>query len=474
MRPLVSVIIPTYNCARFLPDAIESVLAQRYPRVEIIVVDDGSTDDTSEVLERYAHRIVALEGDNGGVARARNRGIAAASGELIAFLDADDVMLPGKLEAQSRVFDRREDRGMVHSGWTLIDERGRFLGERRPWVNAPRLDLRGWIMNKSVRPGALMVRRRWLEDVGGFDPAYGGRDSRYQVEDLELVLRLARSGCRAAWLRRPTFAYRKHDDSAMTRGALAQTTGVVRVLEDLYGSGTLPWSVRRLERAAFFYTHVWAAWYRHRHGYEDEAVASLEAAREWLPGPGESLVYRWAAQFGRLAAGEDAGADAVLDTLPVLRRASGVTGSEWGGIERAIRSWVEVQDRYLEGRYEEARAGLEASGVPGYERFFEIVLQWILVSASPVSGEAIARLWEDLRELAPPPAGRRHDETLLHLAGLGRHVRNRRGVPAIGALGRAIRVGWRPGAARVWGRFLRAGFEHYVLADPSSMGRLTP
>ena len=97
---LVSVIIPTFNRAASVSRAIDSVLGQTYPRVEVIVVDDGSTDDTRERLSAYDHRVQYVYEENAGPAAARNRGAALATGELIAFLDSDDVILPAKLEKQ--------------------------------------------------------------------------------------------------------------------------------------------------------------------------------------------------------------------------------------------------------------------------------------------------------------------------------------------------------------------------------------
>src|SRR5262245_23003010 len=99
-KPLISVIIPTYNSARFVIDAVESALAQSYPSLEVIVVDDGSSDDTQERLGPWEGRIKYFYQPNSGPAKARNRGIKEARGDLIAFLDADDQWLPEKLNKQ--------------------------------------------------------------------------------------------------------------------------------------------------------------------------------------------------------------------------------------------------------------------------------------------------------------------------------------------------------------------------------------
>ena len=120
----VSVIIPAYNGDRYISAAIDSVLAQTYGKYEIIVVDDGSTDNTSEVIKQYGDRVNYLSQSNQGVAASRNLGLAAARGEYIAFLDQDDVFLPHKLSTQVALLDRDSALGIVNSGWQIVDERG--------------------------------------------------------------------------------------------------------------------------------------------------------------------------------------------------------------------------------------------------------------------------------------------------------------------------------------------------------------
>src|SRR6476660_8740220 len=114
--PLVTVLIDTYNYGRYVEEAVESVLAQEFPREqrEILVVDDGSTDDTEERLKKYGDSIRYLRKPNGGQASAFNFGFAAARGEIVAMLDADDVWLPDKLRRMCDIFDKNPDAGMVY------------------------------------------------------------------------------------------------------------------------------------------------------------------------------------------------------------------------------------------------------------------------------------------------------------------------------------------------------------------------
>ena len=118
----MTALIPTYNCAPFLPEAIESALAQDYAPIEIVVADDGSTDRTPQVLEAFADRIRYVTIPHGGAGAARNAALRASSGSLIAFLDADDVWLPGKISAQVRIMRERPEVGVCHTGYEMFGE----------------------------------------------------------------------------------------------------------------------------------------------------------------------------------------------------------------------------------------------------------------------------------------------------------------------------------------------------------------
>jgi glycosyltransferase involved in cell wall biosynthesis len=187
--PVVSVIIPTYNCARYLPEAIDSVLAQTYRDFEIIVVDDGSTDNTQEVLARYGDHMRVIRQSNQGSAAARNAGILPARGEFIAFLDADDLWLPHKLERQVPLFDERPELGWIYSDYREFDESGpraRSFFER-PGLRPPP---EGWIVLKLAMgcitwTATVVARASCFREVGLFDPTFP------RAQDYDMWLRLA-------------------------------------------------------------------------------------------------------------------------------------------------------------------------------------------------------------------------------------------------------------------------------------------
>ena len=122
--PRVSVVIPSFNRAGMIEEAIGSVLAQTYENFELIVIDDGSTDNTPLVLENYGNRVLSYRQRNGGVSAARNKGIESATGSLIAFLDSDDLWLPEKLACQVDFFDTHPDAMICQTEETWIKKSG--------------------------------------------------------------------------------------------------------------------------------------------------------------------------------------------------------------------------------------------------------------------------------------------------------------------------------------------------------------
>ncbi len=192
----VSVIIPTYNRADYVCGAIESALNQSYKHIEIIVVDDGSTDDTQSRLRRYGSLVRVVAQSNRGAAAARNYGVEQSTGDIIAFLDSDDVWVPSKLERQVALlqragnsvpccicnallkFRRSHDDSSFSVAWL------KPLLEEGIWTNVSDvLATRFLLFNQTVA-----VRRSILEKIGGYDPSYA------VLEDYDLALRLSLEG----------------------------------------------------------------------------------------------------------------------------------------------------------------------------------------------------------------------------------------------------------------------------------------
>jgi len=200
--PRVSVIIPTFNRAWAVGKAIDSVLAQDYPNVELIVVDDGSSDQTGALLSAYKGALLPIHQPNQGVSAARNRGVAAAAGDLIAFLDSDDYWLPGKLSEQVAFFNAHPA-ALICQTEEIWIRNGRRVNPRRRHQKAA-----GDIFIPSlalclVSPSAVMVKKALFTEIGGFDedlPACEDYDlwlrvsSRYPVHLIEKPLIVKQGG----------------------------------------------------------------------------------------------------------------------------------------------------------------------------------------------------------------------------------------------------------------------------------------
>jgi glycosyltransferase involved in cell wall biosynthesis len=184
IKPQVSVIIPTYNRAWVIKEAIDSVLTQDYTEFELIVVDDGSTDQTFDVLDAYGNDIKVLSQKNKGVSAARNRGIAEASGNFIAFLDSDDLWHPQKLSSQIDFFNQTPDALICQTEEVWIRNGLRVNPKKRHKKPS------GMIFKPSLRlclvsPSAVMIRRHLFDKVGEFDETLPA------CEDYDLWLRIS-------------------------------------------------------------------------------------------------------------------------------------------------------------------------------------------------------------------------------------------------------------------------------------------
>lgn len=182
--PLVSVIIPTFNRAEMLQEAIDSVLDQKFRNFELIVVDDGSTDGTRDLLNRYTPRLRAVYQPNQGVSAARNTGLRMARGPWIAFLDSDDLWLPEKLSAQVDFFQRHPEALICQTEETWIRKKIRVNPGKRHqklsgMIYEPSLDL------CLVSPSAVVIKKELFGTVGFFDEALPA------CEDYDLWLRIS-------------------------------------------------------------------------------------------------------------------------------------------------------------------------------------------------------------------------------------------------------------------------------------------
>ncbi len=184
-QDLVSVVIATCNMGQYLPQAVRSVLAQSYANVEIQIVDDGSTDDTAQVVRRWEadERVHVQQQPNGGQAQARNRGIASSRGRFVAFLDADDEWLPHKLSYQMPLFAAAQV-GVVYSDYECMDGDGHALSKAPTLMHRGRVSA-ALLIDNFISFQTAVVRRECLERHGAFD------ESVRMGDDYDLWLRLS-------------------------------------------------------------------------------------------------------------------------------------------------------------------------------------------------------------------------------------------------------------------------------------------
>jgi glycosyltransferase involved in cell wall biosynthesis len=287
MRPRrpddVAVVIPAYCSEDFIEAAVESILAQTHPACEVLVVDDGSPVPVAPLLERYAPLVRVIRQDNGGPAAARNTGIREATAPLIAFLDADDLWEPQKLERQVAEFGERPELGMVCSDALLL--RGEDAHERK-WGavadrGAPDLSFAGLLLANPISTLTVMARRELVLEVGLFD-----EDRRLiAVEDYDLWLRIAERAP-IAWIDEPLARYRVHESSLSSTATFLR--GVRLVLDKLRrrhpAPGEIAPALRRRE------AELW----------RDEAWSRLEAGD--VRGAAEPLLEALARQPGHAQA----------------------------------------------------------------------------------------------------------------------------------------------------------------------------
>jgi glycosyltransferase involved in cell wall biosynthesis len=276
--PRISVVIPTYNRQDLVIEALQSVLAQAFSDMEIIVVDDGSEDQTEEKLQLYRDHIVYVKQANQGVAAARNTGIRQAHGEWICFLDSDDLWLPEKLQVQLQFADRHPEYALIATEIQGMDATGQPVGARKAdnytihnGRVAEHLLFGNWIQTSTV-----MVRRAALETTGVFDEDVGQFG-----EDWLLWMRVA-AQFPIYFLPQPLVCYRFHAERLSTRQSKQQFRSLMLCIEKL---SALPLFQQKpqLLRQHEYNICLGRVWHDCINGDYGDALAKLRRARRLRP-----------------------------------------------------------------------------------------------------------------------------------------------------------------------------------------------
>ncbi len=294
--PFVSVIVPAYNSAATVVEAVESALAQTVPAGEIVVVDDGSLDATAAIVRERYPQVRLIEQANTGPAGARNAGVRQARGEWIAFLDADDIWVPGRLERQMDCLNQCPDAVMLCGG-------RREFGESvtlDPRPSCDRIAFREVTLDELARHNPIvtstaLVKRSAFDAVGGFDEQFRG------PEDYDLWLRLAAQG-RIFEMGEPLACYR-HRPGSLSLDERRFLPQVRRVLDKAFGPGGALQGKSEWRHAALATQYQQASWMAFSRGARLPALRYLALA--WAHncrGP-RRIVKPWLALLYRYAAG---------------------------------------------------------------------------------------------------------------------------------------------------------------------------
>jgi glycosyltransferase involved in cell wall biosynthesis len=249
--PKVTVIIPAYNAMTYLPHTVDSVFWQTFNDWELLIINDGSSDNIVEWAAQIENsRVKLISQLNQGVSTARNTGITQAQGEYIAFLDADDLWQPTKLEKQLRRFQEYSEAGLVYTWTKLINRQGKPINR----ILASSLEGNVWekilVANMIGNGSAAMVRRSCLDTIGGFDPNLSS------AADRDLWIRIA-SKYSFAVVKEPLTLWRQHSDS-MSKQRQAMLEDLRRAIEKNFA--TVPLGLLHLRNQSYCQINLRQAW----------------------------------------------------------------------------------------------------------------------------------------------------------------------------------------------------------------------
>lgn len=299
----VSVVMPAFNCALYVGRAVDSVLSQTYRDYELIVVDDGSTDNTADIVGRYEGKITYFYQNNSGVSAARNRALKDSGGEFIAYLDADDLWYPQKLERQIEFLDGHEECGLLHSEVSVIDEQDEIVHARFN-SETGRAVPQGYCKDDLLRrchiqTPTVVERRKCIEKIGGFD-------ERLPVtQDYMRWIMIALDGWAFGYIDEPLAKYRWRAGSLMSskRRVLEDHARMFgRLLPDQYlGHGCSP-AVKSMIHDRFVCAERELAYMDRVEGHHDSARRRLLALIRQSPleaGPYVDLAKAYFSRVGK-------------------------------------------------------------------------------------------------------------------------------------------------------------------------------
>ena len=270
ITPKVSVVMATYNCTEYISEAIDSVLSQTMKDFEIIIVDDGSTDNTPEILDKYLNNYKNIKyfyQENRGLAIARNHAIKESCGKYVAFLDADDMWFPNRLEVGVNILDNNPNVGLVHANDLMITENGEEIirkDKRNPILLSGYIAQNLLFRKIHIRGGTVLFRTICLEKVGVLDENL----TRIGVEDRDLWYRILREY--KAQFVDETIAYYRIRQNSLSKNYQKMMEGRLYLIDKYYPPSKQNKSIRRkLLGSLFYYVAIGELW---NNNFEDAAT----------------------------------------------------------------------------------------------------------------------------------------------------------------------------------------------------------
>jgi teichuronic acid biosynthesis glycosyltransferase TuaG len=294
IEPVISVVIPAFNAANYLGEAIDSVLAQSAGNIEVIVVDDASTDGTAAVAGKYGARLRLVQQKNTGVSGARNRGVRESIGRYVAFLDADDTWLPGKIEKQLSALEASRHAGVCSAACLVTDQNLKPIVVEINHRKASALEDLLLLGNVVGSVSSALIERRLLLEAGGFDPTFS------HCADWEFWIRLARR-TEFVYLPEALVTYRQHGTN-MSRQIRTLEEESFRLLVAAFADPSTPPSLVAQRSRAF--GRNWmalAGCYFNEHRFQDFARCALKA----VTNDPRQLARMLSFPYRRLAGGSD-------------------------------------------------------------------------------------------------------------------------------------------------------------------------
>ncbi len=273
--------VPVRNAAYWLPPLLAALVGEWHIGFELVAIDDDSSDGSGRLIQKLCShwpksRWRLLNGGGRGVSAARNLGVVASRAPLIAFLDADDRPIPGRLSLPLHWLQANANLSHVHGGWYRCDANGRKQHPVRPWQEGAGFSWHNFLEHKAVLPSAWTIRRKDFLAVGGFDQQL------QHSEDVDLLLRLAAAGYQGSWIHKELVRYRIHSGNAS--GQLQpQLQGLLQVMNRHLDQ--LPDSACQWAREVRYSTITWAVWQAWHGQQHTLALTLLRQALQDCPYP---------------------------------------------------------------------------------------------------------------------------------------------------------------------------------------------